>query len=172
MVLHLLNIIGPRASVFEPWQSHVTVNAMLSALELENDITVLQSLLLIVHPLLQNEPDECLSAVRKRAVHLNQSELTIQVLLVDLASDEVCANALLECGVTGICLQNVAGSVLSSTFIKLFTQKYPPSIPPDGDNDPRATELRMIESNMDLALLPRANAIAGGFSIVWQRVLF
>jgi hypothetical protein len=121
---------------------------------------------------LQNEPDECLSADRKRAIHLNQNELAIQVLLVDLASDELCANALLACGVTGICLQNVAGSVLSSTFIKLFKQKYPPSIPPDGDNDPRATELRMIESNMDLALLPRANAIGGDFSIVWQRVLF
>jgi hypothetical protein len=59
MVLHLLNIIGPRASVFDPWKSHVTVNAMLSALELENDITVLQSLFLIVHPLSRNEPDEC-----------------------------------------------------------------------------------------------------------------
>ncbi len=75
MVLHLLNIIGPRASVFDPWISQVTVNAMLSALELENDITVLQSLFLTVHPFLQNEPDECLSAVRKRAVHLNESEL-------------------------------------------------------------------------------------------------
>jgi len=64
MVLHLLNIIGPRASVFDPWISQVTVNAMLSALELENDITVLQSLFLTVHPFLQNEPDECLSAFR------------------------------------------------------------------------------------------------------------
>jgi hypothetical protein len=96
----------------------------------------------------------------------------MQVLLVDLASEEVCANELLACGVTGICLQNVGGSALSNTFIKLFKQKYPPSIPPDGDNDPRATELRMIETNMDLALLPRANAIAGALLIVRrQRVL-
>lgn len=36
---------------------------------------------------------------------------------------------------------------------------------PDGERDIRALELRIIEANMDLALLPRANSIAGGCSL-------
>jgi hypothetical protein len=38
---HVMDIIRPSASrLMSPWVSHVSVNAMLSALELENDITV------------------------------------------------------------------------------------------------------------------------------------
>jgi hypothetical protein len=36
---------------------------------------------------------------------------------------------------------------------------------PDGERDIRALELRLIEANMDLALLPRANSIAGGCAL-------
>jgi hypothetical protein len=40
-IVHLLEIIGPRASVVTPWVDHVTVNALLSALEMENDVMVI-----------------------------------------------------------------------------------------------------------------------------------
>jgi hypothetical protein len=139
MISHLLDIIGPRASVIDQWIGQVTVNAMLSALELENDITVLQ------YPF-------------------------PTVLLVDLAADDLCANQLLSLGTTGICLQNVGGSALCNTFIKLFKETQ--SVPTEGDfNDIRAIELRFIETNMDLALLPRANAISGGLCCVHLCVL-
>jgi hypothetical protein len=62
----------------------------------------------------------------------------------------------------------VAGTPLAfSSFSSCFSSSSPLSSsfsPPSSDDrkdDERASELRMMETTMDLALLPRANAVAG-----------
>jgi hypothetical protein len=119
------------------------------------------------------------------------NEHNAQVLLVDLAADDVCARALLGAGAVSVCMQCAESSALSAKFIALFKRELPASNCPsssamlsapsattaspasDGPDrfpheishfdDERAAELRMVEGSMDLALLPRANAIAGKF---------
>jgi hypothetical protein len=50
IICHLLDLIGPRSAVMKAWVDRVSVNAMLAALELENDVTVYKCLGLSQQP--------------------------------------------------------------------------------------------------------------------------
>lgn len=58
-----------------------------------------------------------------------------------------------------------SSSSLPSSSADPFSLDGDAPFSPDGERDIRALELRIIEANMDLALLPRANSIAGGCSL-------